>query len=113
MAEINHQRITALKNKILARESKLAKLERRMSVYKDECKALQREINALNDEIRRIELEQLSATLKENGITADDISAAIADGTIIKKKTVAEEVTDADEKNGATYITSEEKAVEE
>ena len=65
------------------------------------------------DEIRRIELEQLSATLKENGITADDISAAIADGTIIKKKTVAEEVTDADEKNGATYITSEEKAVEE
>ena len=113
MAETN-QKITALKNKILARESKLAKLERRMSVYKDECKALQREINALNDEIRRIELEPLSAPLKENGITADDISAAIADGTIIKKKkTVAEEVTDADEKNGATYITNEEKAVEE
>lgn len=87
MAEVT-QKIAALKKKIAARQNRLDKLDERISAYKSEYKSIAREIAELNEEIHRLELEQLSETLKQNGITTADITAAIADGSI--KKTALE-----------------------
>lgn len=112
MAEIK-QKIDALKKKILARENKLAKLDKRIYDSKREYKAVAKEIDELNDDIRKLELERLSVTLEQNGITADDVAAAIADGSI-KKTTSETEIADltkndnsvsGEDANGATYIT--------
>lgn len=92
MADIK-QKIAALKKKIVSRKNRLVKLEKRISDFKSEYKSVKKEIDDLNDEIRRFELEQLSETLELNGITAADVTAAIADGSI--KKTVPE--TDCEE----------------
>lgn len=108
MAEIK-QKIAALKKKILTRENKLAKLNKRISDSKHDYKIVSKEIDGLNEEIRRLELEQLSVTLEQNGITADDIAAAIAEGSIKKTLPEAQNVVSGEGKNGDTYITENSK----
>lgn len=112
MAEVT-QKIAALKKKIVSRQNRLDKLDVRISAYKNEYKSITREIAELNEEIHRLELEQLSETLKMNGITAADVTAAIADGSIKKTapETESTELTKNDNfvsgkvANGDTYIT--------
>lgn len=112
MAEVT-QKIAALKKKIVSRKNKLEKLDKRITASKSEYKSVKKEIDDLNDEIRRLELEQLSETLEQNGITAADITAAIADGSIKKTapETESTELTKNDNfvsgkvANGDTYIT--------
>lgn len=109
MAEVT-QKIAALKKKIAARQNRLDKLAERISAYKSEYKSIAREIAELNEEIHRLELEQLSETLKQNGITTADITAAIADGSIKKTalETESTELTEnvsGAETSGDTYIT--------
>lgn len=99
MAEIS-QKIAALKKKISARENKREKLVIRISVLKHNCKIVSKELSALNDEIQKLELEQLSENLKKNGITANDVAAAIADGIIKKNVSKAENVASGEEKLG-------------
>lgn len=112
MAEVT-QKIAALKKKIAARQNRLDKLNARITVYKNEYKSIARELAELSDEIHRFELEQLSETLKQNGITAADVTAAIADGSIKKAapETESTELTkdnnsvSSAEPSGDTYIT--------
>lgn len=105
MAEIT-QKISALKKKISARKNKLSTLEQRISNSKREYKSLKKEIGELNEEIRRFELERLSETLEQNGITADDIAAAIAKGSI-KKTALETEDTLLEKDNTAVSGSSE------
>lgn len=116
MAEVT-QKNAALKKKIAARQNRLDKLDVRISAYKSEYKSITREIAELNEEIHRLELEQLSETLKQNGITAADITAAIADGSIKKTAPKAESADLARDDNSFsgeetscdTYITENSK----
>lgn len=89
MAEVK-QKITALKIKISKREDKLARIDKRIFGLKADYKAVKKDIDELNDEVRRLELQQLSDTLERNGITANDVAAAIADGSIKKTAPAAE-----------------------
>lgn len=107
MAEIK-QNIAALKKKRQSRENKLARLAKCITDSKHESKVVIKEIDEINGEIRRLELQELSEKLAENGITIDDVAAAIAEGSIkktapkveIEKGDVSVEVT-----NGDTYST--------
>ena len=98
MQEIK-QKITALKNKIHSREVKLNKLNQRISDAKSNRKAVLKEINELINEIHKLEIEQLSETLEKNGITADDVAAAIAQGNI--RNTVPEPEKKVSDKENA------------
>ena len=69
-----------------AKEMQRDKLTRKLLDTKSNIKTLNREIDDIRLEIRQLELEQLSETLSQNGITAADVAAAIAAGDI--KKTV-------------------------
>lgn len=83
MAEIKNK-IEQLRRKIAAKETRLKKLLGKISDAKSDIKELKREIAEMESEIRQLELEQLSETLSQNGITAADVAAAIAAGEIKK-----------------------------
>lgn len=89
MAEVN-QKAAALSVKIAKREEKLEKIDKKIYEFKRTYKAVKREINELKEEARRLELEQLANTLVKNGFTANDVAAAIADGSIKKTAPAAE-----------------------
>lgn len=89
MAEVN-QKAVALNVKIAKREEKLAKLDKRIFQLKSDYKAVKKEIDELKEEARRLELEQLAKALEKSGITANDVAAAIADGSIKKAAPAAE-----------------------
>lgn len=80
------KKIEQLKKKMTAKEMQRDKLTRKLLDTKSNIKTLNREIDDIRLEIRQLELEQLSETLSQNGITAADVAAAIAAGDI--KKTV-------------------------
>lgn len=97
MAEIK-QKIAALKKKRQSRENKLARLAKRITDSKHESKSVIKEINEIDGEIHRLELQELSEKLAENGITTDDVAAAIAEGSI--KKTAPTVETEKGEVSG-------------
>lgn len=103
MTEVK-QKITALKTKISKREDKLARIDKRIVDLKKDYKAVKKEIDDLNDEIRGLELAQLSETLERNGITADDVAAAIADGSIKKTVSEAKDTALSETKDGASEV---------
>ena len=82
------KKIEQLTTKITAKEKRRDKLIKKLSDTKSVIKALNREIDDMRLEIRQLELEQLSETLSQNGITAADVAAAIAAGDIKKAVTV-------------------------
>ena len=107
MAEIK-KKIAALKKKRQSRENKLARLAKRIADSKHESKVVIKEINEIDGEIHQLELQELSEKLAENGITTDDVAAAIAEGSI--KKTTPKVETEKGEvsgevTNGDTYST--------
>lgn len=104
MAEVN-QKIVALNVKIAKREDKLARIDKRIFGLKAEHKALKKDIDDLKNEVQRLELQQLSDTLEKNGITASDIAAAIADGSIKKTFFNAENSASGKVKNSIVEVT--------
>lgn len=106
MANVN-QKIVALNVKIAKREDKLARIDKRIFDLKAEYKALKKDIDDLKNEVQRLELQQLSETLERNGITASDIAAAIADGSIKKTVSNAENLASGEVKNGVAEVTDD------
>lgn len=89
MAEVN-KKAAALNVKIAKCKEKLGKIDKQICEFKRTYKAVEKEIDELKEEARRLELEQLASTLEKNGFTANDIAAAIADGSIKKTAPAAE-----------------------
>ena len=58
----------------------------RISESKSEIKSAKKEIGDMEIEIKQLELEQLSDTLFQNGITTADVAASIAAGDIKKSQ---------------------------
>lgn len=112
MAEAE-KRIEQLKKKITARETKLNKLLGKISDAKSNVKAIKNEIEDMRFEIKQIELEQLSETLTQNGITTADVAAAIAAGEIRKQppKSDEDDLNDKEQEAADTYITNSGKEV--
>lgn len=104
MAEIE-KKIQQLKMKKSAKITKRDKTLARISEEKSEVKKLNREITEIDEEIRQLELKQLSETLSRNGITAADITAAIAAGGIKKSEKSDEE----QEESADMYSTNSDK----
>lgn len=98
------KRIEQLKNKISAKETRRDRLINKLSDTKTVIKTLNKEIDDMKLEIRQLELEQLSETLSQNGITTADVAAAIAAGNI--RKTVPA-VPDGESKQEDENIPSE------
>ncbi len=113
MAE-TEKKIEQLKKKIAAKETRLGKLLEKISDTKSSVTAIKNEIEDMRSEIKQLELQQLSETLTQNGITAADVAAAIASGEIRKHppKSDEDEVVDEEQKAAAdTYITNSDKEV--
>lgn len=81
MAEID-KKIEQLKKKISTREARIEKSNKKISEEKFVIKTSKNEIEEFRFEIKQLELEKLSETLSKNGITAADVTAAIAAGEI-------------------------------
>lgn len=113
------QRLEKLREKAKQKESQLAEQVGKINFAKDEIKALKKEISQLKQEMTSLELMQLSETLGANGLTAADVEAAIADGSLKKAviAEVADEISDSVKENSeqkrATYSTNSEIKAEE
>lgn len=77
-------KIMQLHKKISAKQKKLASNEIILKAAKSSIKALKKDISDLECEVSQLQLQQLSDTLSEKGITAADIEEAIAAGIFEK-----------------------------
>ena len=82
-------KLAQLRKKSEKKAKELADCGEVIAKTKAAIKALKKELSRINSEISALELMQLSETLNSNGITAADITAAIAAGNI--KKAVPEQ----------------------
>lgn len=81
------KKISQLRKKIAAKESRCQKLIERITQAKSEIKLIRKEIDEMTAEVRMLELNQLGDALTQNGITAEEIQAAIAAGLFEKPAT--------------------------
>lgn len=81
------KKISQLRKKISAKESRCQKLIERITQAKSEIKLIRKEIDEMTAEVRMLELNQLGDALTQNGITAEEIQAAIAAGLFEKSAT--------------------------
>lgn len=81
------KKISQLRKKIAAKESRCQKLTERITQAKSESKLIRKEIDEMTAEVRMLELNQLGDALTQNGITAEEIQAAIAAGLFEKPAT--------------------------
>jgi len=114
------QKLEKLREKAKQKKSQLAEQVGKINSARDEIKALKKEISQFKQEITSLELMQLSETLGANGLTAADVEAAIADGSLkkaviagVKADEISDSVKENSEKNRATYSTNSEIKAEE
>lgn len=102
MAAIS-EKINSLREKISAKEKKLFSNQIQLKAAKATIKTLKKEISEIEREIHKLQMQQLSETLSENGITAEEIEQAIAAGIFEKTATITET------ENRAAYSTNSEQ----
>lgn len=103
MAAIS-DKINSLREKISAKEKKLFSNQVQLKAAKVSIKALKKEIADIKTEIHKLQMQQLSETLSQNGISTEEIEQAIAAGIFEKPKPV---IPTSETEQRATYSTTE------